>query len=65
MWRFREDEPIRVPGGRRSGGVIQLDYALTSTDMTFRAEVLGVDKTRTSQLSVDTPRFRTGPSTSF
>jgi dienelactone hydrolase len=38
-------------------GMIQLDYALASTGMTFQASVLSLDKTRTSRLAVDTSPF--------
>lgn len=45
----------RVGDGQQ--GMLQLDYALASTGMTFHASVLSLDKTRTSRLTVDTSSF--------
>ena len=45
----------RVGDGQQ--GALRLDYALTDTNLTFHAQVLGLDKRRTSRLSVDTAAF--------
>lgn len=45
----------RVGDGQQ--GAIRLDYTLASSNMTFQAEVLSLDKQQTSRLTVDTRCF--------
>jgi hypothetical protein len=45
----------RVGDGQQ--GMVQLDYALTATNLVFHAAVLSLDKQRLSRLTVDTAAF--------